>query len=71
MKVRVRLETIRDIRDFTEITSKLDTEVSLSDGEEMRVNAKSLIGAMYTTEWDNVYCESKVDITKYIERFIY
>lgn len=70
MLVRVKLDTVKDIREFTEIVSNFTQKISLTDGEEMRVNAKSLIGAMYTTEWDNVYCESKEDISRSISKFI-
>lgn len=70
MLVKVKLDTIKDIKDFVEIVSNFTYKISLTDGEGMKVNAKSLIGVMYTTEWRNVYCESEEDISGYIKKFI-
>ena len=70
MLVKIKLDTIKDIKDFVEIVSNFTHKISLTDGEGMKVNAKSLIGVMYTTEWDNVYCESKEDISRSISKFI-
>lgn len=70
MLVRVKLDTVKDIREFTEIVSNFTQKISLIDEDGMKVNAKSLIGVMYTTEWDNVYCESEIDISDSIGKFI-
>lgn len=70
MLIKVKLDTIKDIKDFVEIVSNFTYNISLTDGEGMKVNAKSLIGVMYTTEWENVYCESKEDISRSISKFI-
>lgn len=71
MRARIYLETIRDVRDFVETISKLGCHVALTDEDKnMKVNATSLIGVMYSTEWGEIYCESKEDITKEIERYM-
>ena len=70
MLAKVKLDTIKDIKDFVEIVSNFTHKISLTDEDGMKVNAKSLIGVMYTTEWDNVYCESEIDISDSIGKFI-
>lgn len=70
MKVRIRLDTLSDIKKFVDITSSENGKVVLIDGSGMCVNAKSLIGAMYTTEWSEVWCESDKDIYQKIKEFV-
>lgn len=70
MKNKIRLETLADINDFVAIVSTVKEPVRLEDGTGFVVNAKSLIGAMYTVEWDELWCVSEVDIYRKIEKFI-
>jgi len=71
MRVKIRLDTQNDIMDFIKITTALPDPVYLvnKDGT-FRVSGKSLLGAMYTMEWDEVYCESEKDIYHLIEKLI-
>ena len=70
MKNKIRLETLADINDFVNIVSTVEGPVRLEDGTGFVVNAKSLIGAMYTVEWEELWCVSEADIYRKIERFI-
>lgn len=71
MKVKVRLDTLSDIKGFVTAVSKVGgAEVHLTDGNNLTVNAKSILGAMYTMEWSEVYCTSDKDIYSIIRAFI-
>ena len=69
MKVRVALETMSDILNFVAITSMIGVPVYLTHND-FRVCAKSLLGARYTMEWDEVWCECDRDIYSKIEHFV-
>ena len=55
MKAKVRLDTQKDIVKFVNIASKIQTPVYLTDGNNFTVSAKSLLGAIYTMEWEEIY----------------
>ncbi len=70
MKYKIELVTFKDINDFVKIAEKHDFKIKLTDGDDFCVNAKSLMGAMATVEWDNLYCESEKDIYSEISKYI-
>ncbi len=70
MKYRIRLDTMSDVNKFVKIATKNSGKITLSDGENFTVSGKSLLGAMYTMEWDQVYCESENEIYYLIKDFI-
>lgn len=61
---------MRDINELVNIASKVNGKVQLVDGSDFRVNAKSLIGALASMEWDNLYIESEQEISGKIQKFI-
>ena len=69
MRVKIELETMSDVSEFVAITTKIAEPVHLV-GESFRVSAKSLLGALYTMEWDEVWCECERDIYTKIEKFV-
>lgn len=69
MKVKVALETMTDVSEFVAIASKIPQPVHLVGGD-FKVSAKSLLGAVYTMEWAEVWCECEVDIYTKIEKFV-
>ena len=69
MKVKVNLETMSDVTKFVSITSMIDVPVHLVNGD-FCVSAKSLLGALYTMEWEDVWCECEKDIYSKIEQFV-
>ena len=69
MRVKVELETMNDVTQFVAIATKVAEPVYLV-GEHFRVSAKSLLGALYTMEWDDVWCECERDIYTKIEKFV-
>ena len=69
MKVRVELDTLSDVREFVKAVTAVEAPVHLVS-ENLRVSAKSLLGAMYTMEWSEVWCECEEDIYNRIARFV-
>lgn len=61
MKVRLRLDTISDVNKFVNITSNLKQPITITDGNGLRVNAKSVIGVLHALEFDNLVCETEND----------
>ena len=69
MKVRIELDTLSDVREFVTIATSIPAPVHLVS-DNFRVSAKSLLGAMYTMEWAEVWCECDEDIYNKIEKFV-
>ncbi len=70
MRYRIRLDTMSDVNRFVKMATKNTGKITLSDGENFTVSGKSLLGAMYTMEWDQVFCESENEIYYEIKDFI-
>ncbi|MBQ0101970.1 MAG: hypothetical protein KBT31_04155 [Firmicutes bacterium] len=71
MKVKIRLDTMKDIQNFVKITISSGAErIVVTDGNGMVVNAKSVLGMMYAMEFDELYCESDKDIYTAIKDFV-
>ena len=69
MRVKIELETMNDVTQFVAIATQIAEPVYLV-GDDFRVSAKSLLGALYTMEWDDVWCECERDIYTKIEKFV-
>ena len=69
MKVRVELDTLSDVREFVKTVTAVAAPVHLVS-DNLRVSAKSLLGAMYTMEWAEVWCECEEDIYNRIAKFV-
>lgn len=70
MKVKVTLDTFSACNKFVEICGKVGADVHLTDGRNYRVNAKSLLGAMASFDWTEVWVESDVDFYCDIQGFV-
>ena len=70
MRYRIRLDTMADVNRFVGIDTKEKGKIVLTDGDNYTVNGKSLLGAMYTFERDQSYCESEGEIYLKIRDFI-
>lgn len=70
MKAKVRIDTLSDALTFVKITSTLGGKIVLCDNEGLRVNAKSLLGVLYSIEFSELWCESDEDIRSRINEFI-
>ena len=70
MKTKIRLDTGSDAIKFSEICSTLGGTITITDNKGLRVNAKSLLGVIYTLEFDEIWCESEEDIYRHIANFV-
>ena len=70
MKVQIRLETMRDVQDFVNIATRMHGNVYITDNAGLKVSAKSLLGALYSLEFEELWCEADEDIYRNIEDFI-
>lgn len=70
MRHAIRLDTMKDIQGFIKAVSDIDDRVVLEDGKGHCVNAQSILGVIYTTEWTHVYCYCERDISGRIIQWI-
>ena len=61
-RTEIRLDTLSQVNKFVEAMSVLHEEVWLADDNGCRVSAKSLLGALYSMEWNHIYCYCNSDI---------
>lgn len=54
-RVKVRLDTYSQIQEFVSISNTIAGEVSLVDNANHCVNAKSILGCLYSIEFDEMY----------------
>ena len=66
---KIRLETESDIVDFISCVTPLNCSVVVTDGEGMRVNAKSMLGMLYAMTFAEMWCECDRDIYMHIRDF--
>ena len=71
MKTKIRLDTVTDAAKFVSICSRFDdcVNIHIKDNKGMCVNAKSLMGAIYSLEFTEIWCESDIDIYTAIKDF--
>ena len=70
MKYKIRIDTAKEAQKLVNITSKIDGKVTISDGTGLCVNAKSVMGVLYTMEFDELWLESEKEIYSEIMDFI-
>ena len=70
MRVKIRLDTMKDINQFVAACSKINAPVYVTDGAGLRVSAKSILGVMYSMEFADIWCECEEAIYHHIENFI-
>ena len=70
MRAKINLDTISDVQNFVKITTALNGKITVTDGKGLVVNAKSLMGLIYSLEFEELWCESEFDIWRQISEFI-
>ena len=70
MKAKISIDTLSRINQFVSICSKIDCPVYLVDGNNYCVSGKSLMGAIATTDWSEVFIECERDIYSAIQEFV-
>lgn len=69
MRVKVELVTMEDAATMVRIATQVKEPVYLVS-EDFRVSAKSLLGALCSMEWNELWCECEKDIYSKIEKFV-
>ena len=70
MKARIRLDTFSDVRKFVKITSRLQGRIYVTDGDGLKVNAKSLLNMIPVLKFEELWCEAEHDIYTAIVDFV-
>ena len=70
MKNKIRLDTHTDAVRFAQIASALGGQITVTDGDNHRVNGKSVLGMLYALEFDELWVESENDIYTAIQDFV-
>ena len=71
MKYKIILDTVSDVNTFVKNVSTFpDASVTVTDNRGLRVNAKSLMGMLYALEFDELWCESDIEIYEKIKQFV-
>lgn len=69
-RVKINLITFQDVQEFIAIVTTLSGTILLEDPDNgFKINAKSLLGAMASIEWENIYVVSDEDIYTAISKF--
>ncbi len=70
MRIKIRLDTMSEINAFVGAMTKTSANVFLTDKDRnFIVSAKSMLGAVYSMEWEEVWCESDEDIYHVVSKF--
>ena len=70
MRNRITLDTVSDVKEFVAIVSKIPHKVFLVSGAGFRLSAKSILGAIASMTFSELWVECEADIYGYIHRFI-
>ena len=70
MRAKINIDTLNKIYNFVGICSTVNSKVNLIDGSGYMVSAKSLIGAIATMDWNEVFVECEEDIYSKIKDFV-
>ena len=70
MRAKINIDTLGKINSFVSICSKFDCNIRLIDGADYCVSAKSVIGAVATMDWTEVFVVSDEDIYQHIQEFV-
>lgn len=55
-RVKIRLDTLKDINRFAQIARTVQDELVVTNNTgSYKVNAKSILGLMYAIEWNDIY----------------
>lgn len=65
-KTKIRLDTLSSVNKFVETMSRIDARVWLEDDGNCRVSARSVLGVLYSLEWNTIYCYCEKDISAYL-----
>lgn len=71
MRVRINLDTMTKINQFVADATKYSGNIFLTDAKRnFIVSAKSMLGAVYSMEWDEVWCEADEDVYRIVGKYM-
>lgn len=70
MKVKLRLDTLTDVQKFVEAIQNINEKIEVTDNAGYCVNAKSILGMLYSLEWKEIWCQCNTDIYQTISNFV-
>ena len=70
-KYKIVLDTVSDVNKFVSIANSfLNSTITVTDNNGLRVNAKSLMGMLYALEFEELWCESESEIYEAIRDYV-
>lgn len=69
-RYRVRIDTQKDALNFVNAINGVEGKITLEDGTGLCVSAHSILGVLYTIEFENVFCYSEEGIGHLITNWI-
>ena len=70
MRIKIRLDTMSDINAFVADMTKCNANAFLTDkNRHFIVSAKSMLGAVYSMEWEEVWCECDDHIFHIVNKY--
>lgn len=69
-RYRVRIDTQKDALNFVQAINGVEGKITLEDGTGLCVSAHSIIGVLYTMEFEKIYCYSDYPIMHLISNWI-
>ncbi len=70
MRIKIRLDTMSEVNSFVADMTKSGANVFLTDRDRNYiVSAKSMLGAVYSMEWDEIWCESDDNIYHLVSKY--
>ena len=57
--MKIRIDTYAEAQRLAAIASKFKDVITIADGNGLRVNAKSALGALYAAEFSELWLESE------------
>lgn len=70
MAYKIRLDTVQDANEFVTIASSINGKITITDGNGLCVNGKSVLGALHAMEFTDLYCESEAEVYHRLNKFI-
>ena len=71
MRMKIRLDTMSEVNAFVRDMTRCGANVFLTDKDRnFIVSAKSMLGAVYSMEWDEVWCESADNIDHIVSKYL-
>lgn len=69
IRFRVRLDTMQDVNEFVNVSTSISSRVTLSDNDCHSVNGKSLLGCLYSMEFDKLYVTCDAEESSKFDKF--